>query len=91
MTIILPEGTARAWSAAHLADNVGDWNALAHNLLLEAAEESDRVVRGDILTLALVACQHGFDRLHALDRMLRSLDEDAAEFCRVPAREAAAC
>lgn len=91
MTIILPEGTGRAWAAAHQAANVGDWNALAQNLLLEAAEERDHTARGDILTLALVACQHGFDLLAGLNRMLRSLDEEAAELCRVPAREAAAC
>lgn len=92
MTIILPEGTGRAWAAAHLSANVGDWDAVAHNLLLSAAEERDHAVRSDILTLALVACQHGFDLLQRrLDRMLRSLDDDAGEFCRVPAREAAPC
>lgn len=78
MTIILPEGTERAWNAAQQAGSVGDWNALAHNLLIEAAEERDPVVRGDCLTLALVACQHGFDLLAALDCLLRSLNNTAA-------------
>lgn len=89
MTIILPAGISRAWAAAHLAASVGEWNDLAHNLLLEAADEKSHTVRGDILTLALVACQHGFDRLHHLDRLLRRLDEDAGEYCAVEARAAA--
>lgn len=73
MTIILPEGTGRAWAAAHLANRAALWSALAQNLLLEAEAEHDAGVRSDILTLALVACQHGLDRLASLDRRLRSV------------------
>lgn len=67
MTLILPEGTVDAWQAAHAAANIGQWNDLASDLLHCAAEESDYAVRGDILTLALMACQHAFDLLPDLD------------------------
>ena len=67
MTIILPEGTADVWQAAHAAANIGQWNDLAADLLHCAAEERDYGVRGDILTLALVASQRAFDLLPSLD------------------------
>jgi len=83
MTLILPEGTADYWQAAHHAANIGQWNDLASDLLHCAAEEKDYSVRGDLLTLALVASQHAFDLLPSLD-----LDEPASG---EPAQELAAC
>ena len=67
MTIILPEGTADYWQAAHQAASIGQWNDLASDLLHCAAEEKDYSVRDDILTLALLASQHAFDLLPSLD------------------------
>lgn len=67
MTIILPEGTVNAWQAAHHAANIGQWNDLATDLMHCAAEERDYPARDDILTLALIACQHAFDLLPGLE------------------------
>jgi hypothetical protein len=78
MTIILPEGTVDTWQAAHQAANIGQWNDLATDLLHCAAEEKDYAVRGDILTLALVASQHAFDLLPSLD-----LDDVALEMAQL--------
>lgn len=70
--IILPAGTVDDWQAAHLAANIGQWHDLAADLLHCAAEEKNYAIRGDILTLALVASQHAFDLLPGMD-----LDEDS--------------
>lgn len=67
MTIVLPEGTQEYWQAAMRAANIGQWNDLASDLLHCAAETKDYSVRGDTLTMALLASQHAFDLLPSLD------------------------
>ena len=79
MTIILPIGTVDSWQAAHSACNIGQWNDLGADLLHCAAEEKDYAVRGDILTLALLASQHAFDLLPSLD--LGDAAEEMAQPC----------
>lgn len=76
MTVILPEGTVDAWQAAIAGENHGEWDALASDLLREAAAEPDYRLRDDLLTLALVACDLA-DRLMDTVRIFR-LDEPEA-------------
>ena len=76
MTIILPEGTVDAWQAAIAEANHGEWDALASELLKSAKDEPDHVVRDDILTLALVACERA-DQIMDTVRVFR-LDEPEA-------------
>ena len=63
MAIILPDGTVDAWQAAHAAGTVGTWNDMGEALLLHADVERDHALRGDLITLALLAAQHGLDLL----------------------------
>lgn len=84
MTIVLPEGTCDAWQAAHQAANIGQWNDLGSDLLHCAAEEKDYAVRGDILTLALMTCQHACD-------LLPDLAADGGAAAPEIEREPAAC
>lgn len=77
MTIILPEGIETLWQDAIEADNAGEWDALAIELLREAAKEPDYGVRDDILTLALVACERA-DQIMETVRVFR-LDEPELE------------
>jgi len=79
MTIILPTGTVDSWQAALAAASGGQWNGLGADLLHHAAEEKDYGMRGDILTLALLASQHALDLLPSMD--LADVAEEMATPC----------
>lgn len=77
MTIILPDGVTRAWQVALDENNHGEWDALASDLLRMAKDEPRHVIRDDLLTLALVACERA-DQIMDTVRIFR-LDEPEAE------------
>lgn len=58
MTIILPAGVEKEWQTAIRAENHGEWDALASDLLRMATDTVDNLtMRDDLLTLALIACE----------------------------------
>lgn len=69
-TIVLPLGVADNWQAAISENTSGEWDALATDLLRYARAAEDRTVKSDLLTLALVACEHSMSVFGNVQRRL---------------------
>ncbi len=78
MTIILPQDCVAGWQRALNADTSMHWDMLAGDLVRHAADEPDRGVRDDILTLALVACERAAGVWRTVEAMQRELDLEEA-------------
>lgn len=75
--IILPSGTVCRWQDAISQADPAIWDELASELLHDARNEPDHLIRDDILLLALVACERANDADPAVSFNL-ALDLEAA-------------
>lgn len=78
MTIILPTGCVDDWQDAIREDSHPQWDELAGDLLRAAADQADRTVRDDLLTLALLACIRAFEVLDRVEAMQGRFELEAA-------------
>ena len=78
MTIILPQDCVADWQRALNEDSSMRWDLLAGDLVRHAADETDRTVRDDLLTLALVACERAAVVWRKAEALQGALDLEAA-------------
>lgn len=78
MTIILPQDCVANWQRALNEDSSMIWDMLAGDLVRHAADEADRSVCDDLLTLALVACERAAGVWRTVEAMHGALDLEAA-------------